>query len=195
MYLSLKERRQRTVNRAKRKATAKVTKPRIFCQSNGGAEINNSSAANIYATCGIRRVWGKKRVSLPIMAVKHKLVLIDDEPGVLRALNLLLTAMQYEVSPFSSPSEALKFIGSTPEIDLVVTDLRMPEVTGEGVLREIRRMSKPIPVIVMSGHATRADLAPLEALGLDAFVSKPFTPSQFAKAIDSALSRRLRATA
>jgi two-component system response regulator GlrR len=129
------------------------------------------------------------------MAAKHKLVLIDDEPGVLRALNLLLTAMQYEVSPFSSPSEALKFIGSTPEIDLVVTDLRMPEVSGEGVLREIRRMSKPIPVIVMSGHATSADLAPLEALGLDGFVSKPFTPSQFTKAIDSALSRRLRPTA
>jgi DNA-binding NtrC family response regulator len=114
----------------------------------------------------------------------HNLVLIDDEPGVLRALGLLLQTMRFTVVPFSLPREALKYITSGNQVDLVVTDLRMPELSGDLLLREIRGYNHELPVIVMSGHATAHDQAKLRQDGASGFIPKPFTPSQFKGIID-----------
>jgi DNA-binding NtrC family response regulator len=114
-----------------------------------------------------------------------RLVLIDDDPGVLRALGLLLQTMQFQVNPFSSPAEALAFIAEKSEIDLIVTDLRMPEITGAGVLTEVRKHSQELPVIVMSGHATSSEVTELRRLGASGFIPKPFTPTQFHSVINS----------
>jgi DNA-binding NtrC family response regulator len=114
-----------------------------------------------------------------------RLVLIDDDPGVLRALGLLLQTMRFQVNPFSSPAEAIAFITQQSEIDLVVTDLRMPDISGEGVLTEVRKHSQELPVIVMSGHATPREVTELRRLGASGFIPKPFTPTQFHSVINS----------
>jgi two-component system response regulator GlrR len=118
---------------------------------------------------------------------KPKLVLIDDEPGVLRALSLLLTAMQYSVTSFNSPIAGLAYIKSSSDIDIVVSDLRMPEISGEAVLKAVKEDNQTMPVIIMSGHATTIDMQSLKAAGLDAFKSKPLTPAQFTQAVDTAV--------
>jgi len=113
-------------------------------------------------------------------------MLIDDEPGVLRALSLLLRAFGYSVEAFSSPTEAIDYLRSPNSIELVLSDLRMPELSGEEVLRQIRAEFGPLPVIIMSGHATDGDIVRLKSAGLSAFVPKPFTPAQLTAAIASA---------
>jgi DNA-binding NtrC family response regulator len=118
------------------------------------------------------------------MSQVNNLVLIDDEPGVLRALGLLLQTMRFTVVPFSLPREALKYITSGNQVDLVVTDLRMPELPGDMLLREIRAHNLELPVIVMSGHATAQDQAKLRQDGASGFIPKPFTPGQFKGVID-----------
>ncbi len=122
--------------------------------------------------------------------IKH-LVLIDDDPGVLRALGLLLQTMQFQITPFSSPAEAIVFITQGSEVDLVVTDLRMPEITGEGVLTAVRKHNQDLPLIVMSGHATPTEVSELRRLGASGFIPKPFTPSQFHSVIDAIKDRPL----
>jgi DNA-binding NtrC family response regulator len=117
------------------------------------------------------------------MLQTQKLLLIDDEPGVLRALALLLSTMAFDVKPFGSPVEAVGYILTTEEIDLVVTDLRMPELSGDEVVKKVRALRPSLPVIVMSGHANPQDIATLRQNGATAFLPKPFSPQQFKTAI------------
>jgi two-component system C4-dicarboxylate transport response regulator DctD len=120
-----------------------------------------------------------------------QLVLLDDDPGVLRALGLLLKAMQYSVTTFSSPVEALGYLRQTPDtIDVVLTDLRMPELSGAQVVSEIKRSRSDLPVIVMSGHASAADMQDLKSKGADGFIPKPFTPEQIATAVNGVVRLR-----
>jgi two-component system response regulator HydG len=112
-----------------------------------------------------------------------RLVLIDDDLGVLRALGLLLKSLGFDVIPFHSPLEAVNFLVSEPTIDLVVTDLRMPEISGSEVVQHIRSHSPKLPVIVMSGHASSRDILALRQYGASAFIPKPFTPQHFANAV------------
>jgi DNA-binding NtrC family response regulator len=111
------------------------------------------------------------------------LVLIDDDPGVIRALALLLKTMSFNVITFSSPLEAVHRVVQSSDVDLVVTDLRMPELSGDDVVQKVRTYSQSLPVIVMSGHATPNDITRLRQLGASAFIPKPFTPQHFKNAL------------
>jgi DNA-binding NtrC family response regulator len=121
------------------------------------------------------------------VAANVKLVLIDDDSGVLRALGLLLSTMHYTVAPFSCPLQALEYVRTTEQIDAVLTDLRMPVLSGEGVVQEVKQHRKTLPVIVMSGHASADEVALLRARGAAGFIPKPFTPDQLIKAVDQVL--------
>jgi DNA-binding NtrC family response regulator len=107
-----------------------------------------------------------------------RLVLIDDDEGVLRALGMLLRAMKFEVEMFNSPQSAIDYATTPASIDLVISDLRMPGLTGEDVIRQLKSRRPSLPVVIMSGHATSNDIARLRAIGMSAFISKPFTPDQ-----------------
>jgi DNA-binding NtrC family response regulator len=122
-----------------------------------------------------------------------KLVLIDDDSGVLRALGLLLKAMQYDVAQFACPMQAIEYVKGGPGIDLVLTDLRMPVLSGEGVVQEVKQLDEDLPVIVMSGHASSEDLAVLKARGADGFIPKPFTPDQLTKAVSEVMTSKRKA--
>ena len=119
-----------------------------------------------------------------------QLVLIDDDPGVLRALGLVLRAMQYAVTPFSSPIEALTYLRGQPEVDLVVTDLRMPELSGADVVSAMQGFALDLPVIVMSGHAAPSEVQELYKKGASGFIPKPFTPEQLATAVNNVVGTK-----
>lgn len=118
-----------------------------------------------------------------------RVVLVDDDPGVLRALGMLLTAIGYTVQPFSSAQAALPYIASTQEIDVVVTDLRMPEQSGEDLLLAVQRARPELPCVVMSGHATPTEVQRLSTLGMGAFLPKPFTPVAFNDTVRKLVAR------
>lgn len=117
------------------------------------------------------------------MSDRLRLVVIDDDGGVLRALSMLLEAIGFSVKSFTSPTEAITYIQEASDVDVVVTDLRMPVVSGEGVVRAVREFSASLPCIVMSGHATPADVDILTKCGMNAFLPKPFTPDLFKKTV------------
>ena len=112
----------------------------------------------------------------------RRVLLIDDEKGVVTALSMLLKAVGYTAFPFTAPAEALNFLennlkqtGSTG-VDFVLSDLRMPELDGIEVLKIIKEQYTSLPFILMSGHATAEDQQQAAALGADGFLSKPFSP-------------------
>lgn len=122
-----------------------------------------------------------------------KLVLVDDEPGILRALTLILSSLKCNVLALSSPKMVLEHIdnGGTP--DAIISDLRMPEMNGIELLFALRFKGVETPFILMSGHATPQEVASAKGGKLTAFLSKPFAPQDLVRELERACPAMQRA--
>jgi two-component system KDP operon response regulator KdpE len=99
-------------------------------------------------------------------------LIVDDEPQILRALRINLRVRQYEVHVASTGAQALKVAAQYPP-DLVILDLGLPDLDGVEVIGGLRGWTKA-PIIVLSGRADSTDkVAALDA-GADDYVTKPF---------------------
>ena len=105
-------------------------------------------------------------------------MLVDDEPTVLTALKLLLEALGYAVEAFPGGPQAITAMrtGSTP--DLVICDLKMPELNGIQVLEQLHAHSPSIALALMSAHALPDDVERAKRIGVQGFLAKPFTPEE-----------------
>ncbi|WP_030486435.1 response regulator [Micromonospora chokoriensis] len=117
-----------------------------------------------------------------------RILVVDDEPQILRALRINLRARRYEVDIAASGAAALKAAASHPP-DLVVLDLGLPDIDGVEVIRGLRGWTA-VPIIVLSGRAGSEDkVAALDA-GADDYVTKPFGVEELLARI-RAVTRRL----
>ncbi len=119
------------------------------------------------------------------MTKKLSILLVDDEAIVSKRLKPALEKNGYEVEAYQEGKAALASIAEK-DFDVVVTDMRMDEVTGLHVLEAARRKSPHTKVILITGYATM-DLA-REALSKGAFevIAKPFPPEELREAIGRA---------
>ena len=124
---------------------------------------------------------------------KVRITLIDDEPSVLFALKLLLEALGFAISDFSDSELALAHL-STPDVaDVCLCDLRMPKRNGLQVLEEVKKRAPQVPFILMSAHATDAELQKAKLLGANGVLTKPFTPDDLQAALASVRKNLIRA--
>ncbi|CAH2031235.1 response regulator [Trichlorobacter ammonificans] len=83
-----------------------------------------------------------------------RIMVVDDEPAVLKMLTTFLESCGYRVTACVSPMEAFEFLSQEHDtIDLVITDIRMPEMDGIRLLTGIRHLSLNLPVLLMTGYA------------------------------------------
>jgi two-component system KDP operon response regulator KdpE len=116
-----------------------------------------------------------------------RILLVDDEAAIQRALGPLLRARGYEVDIAGTGAEALDFLASRAPA-LVVLDLGLPDLEGTEVCRRIRTTS-PMPIIVLSARGSEADKVNALDLGADDYVTKPFGPEELLARIRVALRR------
>jgi DNA-binding NtrC family response regulator len=113
-----------------------------------------------------------------------RVLVVDDEPIVLKSCRLVLEAEGWEMISASSVAEALSILESiTPELLLV--DVKMPVHDGMYLMRQVMEKQPGIPIIVMSGYATSATIKEAEGLGAAVFLPKPFTPDELADTLRS----------
>jgi two-component system KDP operon response regulator KdpE len=121
-----------------------------------------------------------------------RILVVDDEPQILRALHINLRARRYDVEVAATGTAALKAAASHPP-DLVVLDLGLPYLDGIEVIRGLRGWTT-VPIIVLSGRAGSQDkVAALDA-GADDYVTKPFGVDELLARI-RAVTRRLGSAA
>jgi two-component system KDP operon response regulator KdpE len=114
-------------------------------------------------------------------------LVVDDEPQILRALRINLRARQYDVHTAASATEALTVAAKFPP-DLVLLDLGLPDMDGMNVIEGLRGWTKA-PIIVLSGRADSADkVAALDA-GADDYVTKPFGVDELLARMRAAVRR------
>jgi two-component system, OmpR family, KDP operon response regulator KdpE len=123
------------------------------------------------------------------MNSKSRILVVDDEPGILRFLKVALVANDFEFESARSVQEAIKYIASH-EPDVVVLDLGLPDGDGKDVIRRVREWSD-VPIIVISARDREAEKIEALDLGADDFVTKPFGVGELMARIRAALRNRL----
>ena len=117
-----------------------------------------------------------------------RILIVDDEPQILRALRINLHARQYEVSAAADAGHALR-AASTDHPDLVVLDLGLPDMDGVEVIRRLRDWT-PVPIVVLSGRSGSRDKIEALDAGADDYVTKPFNIDELLARIRAVTRRR-----
>jgi two-component system, OmpR family, KDP operon response regulator KdpE len=121
------------------------------------------------------------------MTRSARILLVDDEVSIQRAVGPLLQSRGYEIDVAGTGRDALR-IASEHRPDLIVLDLGLPDVEGPEVCRRVRAESS-VPIIVLSARGGEADKVSALDLGADDYVTKPFNPEELLARIRVALRR------
>src|SRR5580693_275953 len=116
-----------------------------------------------------------------------RILIVEDEPALLRALQINLRARGYEVATSVAGQEALVEAARRPP-DAVLLDLGLPDLDGTEVIRELRSWTT-VPVIVLSGRAGSDDKIGALDAGADDYVTKPFSMEELMARLRAALRR------
>lgn len=122
-----------------------------------------------------------------------RLLLVDDDPGLLKLLGMRLVSEGYSVVTAESGPEALRVLGRE-KVDLVISDLRMDKMDGLQLFSEIQKGHPGMPVIILTAHGSIPDAVAATQQGVFSFLTKPVDKDALYKAIDEALEQRSPAT-
>lgn len=119
---------------------------------------------------------------------KCKILVVDDESRMRKLVRDFLIRNDYEVIEAGDGSEALDIFFEEKNIDLILLDVMMPKLDGWEVCKEIRAYSK-VPIIMLTAKADEKDELQGFRLGVDEYISKPFSPKILVARVEAILRR------
>lgn len=122
--------------------------------------------------------------------MSKRLLIVDDEPNLLRALEALLGAEGFEVTTARSGAEALvKLAQGLP--DLIISDIRMPGMSGYELARQLHDSSRTalVPIVFLTAKGEAGDRIEGFRAGVDAYFTKPFLPDELLAVVNNILNR------
>lgn len=156
------------------------------------SEIKKGTTFHVYLPLSaVDESLDAEQAVLPLPKGTERILFLDDEESLLEIGKDMLTHLGYEVVTFSDPLQALDRFKQDPKaIDLIITDMTMPGMTGDKVCDEIAKVRSDMPIIVCSGFSEQVSLSKRARAGATAFLMKPYAMSEFSNAIRSALDGR-----
>ncbi len=124
------------------------------------------------------------------MSHRTRVLCIDDEPGVVELISLILKSQNVQVDGANSGREGLEAMRQNPP-DAVLLDIMMPEMDGWEVYRQMKtdEALKKIPVIIVTArNSSFEEIIARERAGVDDYVTKPFVPNDLRKSLSRVLS-------
>lgn len=125
---------------------------------------------------------------------KYKILVVDDESRMRKLVSDFLVKSDYQVLEAGDGEEALDIFFRENDIALVILDVMMPRMDGWQVCREIRAQSK-VPIIMLTAKSDERDELLGFELGVDEYISKPFSPKILVARVGAILRRTLQASA
>lgn len=119
---------------------------------------------------------------------KIKILVVDDESRMRKLVKDFLLKKDYEVFEAGDGEEAVEIFFSTKDISLILLDVMMPKMDGWEVCREIRKFSK-VPIVMLTAKGSERDELLGFELGVDEYISKPFSPKILVARVDALLRR------
>ncbi len=128
-----------------------------------------------------------EEIETPQMGTE-RILLVDDEPSIVTMVTQMLKRSGYEVIGKTSSSNALKTFKEDPkQFDLVISDMAMPEMSGDRLVQAIKQIRPEVPIILCTGHSDRMDENKAKKLGIEAFITKPFSRKNITETIPKVL--------
>ena len=120
----------------------------------------------------------------------YKILVVDDEPTIVRLMEFILARQGHEMLIAVNGEEALQKIRAH-QPDLVLLDIMMPRIDGYEVAQQLRADPKTaaLPVIMLSAKAQEEDIRRGAEVGVDAYVTKPFSPEHLVQVVTEHLQR------
>ncbi len=127
----------------------------------------------------------------PVPSGSERILFVDDEPPITRMGKQLLERLGYKVTVKNSSMAALDLFRAKPaDFDLVVTDMTMPEMTGDKLALALMRIRPDIPVILCSGYSKKMSNEAAMDIGIKAFITKPIVKADLAKIVRKVLDKK-----
>src|SRR3569833_1504485 len=123
----------------------------------------------------------------------YKILVVDDEPNLVRMMELVLGSKGHQMIVAHNGEEALARVAEQ-KFDLILLDIMMPRVDGYEVVRRLRADPDyaSIPIIMLSAKAQDADVEKGHEVGVNEYVTKPFSPPHLVEVVNKYLRRRTR---
>ncbi len=155
------------------------------------SELGKGSTFHLYFPAVPKEAASEARPIDQMPTGHERILLIDDEEVLVDIGKEMLEYLGYSVETRTSSVDALSLFGADPfRFDLVITDMTMPNMTGEKLAVELRKIRADIPIVICSGYSERLLEERVRTVGISALVMKPILMAQLASAIREALDRR-----
>ncbi|HEY3489726.1 MAG TPA: cache domain-containing protein [Candidatus Deferrimicrobiaceae bacterium] len=152
------------------------------------SEVGNGSSFDVYLPAESEPEPAMPPRETALRPGSEHILLVDDEAAILHLIGSRLRKLGYSVKDCDDGQAALElFMASPGDFDLVVSDVTMPGMTGDRLVREIRRIRPEIPVILCSGYTERMTEERAIEMRINAFIAKPVPFASLAAAIRTAL--------
>lgn len=162
-------------------------------KSHGGAitvtsEVGKGSAFHLYFPMADAKAVEEPSETVHIQKGRETILFVDDEVPIVKMMERVLSRLGYHVEATLNPREAVELFQSRSErIDLVITDMTMPQMTGIQLSEALKRIRPDLPIILCTGHSERIDEEKAARLGFAAYVMKPVSRQEIASIIRKVL--------
>jgi len=155
------------------------------------SEPGEGSTFNVYLPIIEKQLEQKIRAEKPIPTGTEHILFVDDEESLIDMGKQSLVSLGYNVTTRISSIEALELFKTQPDaFDLVITDLTMPNMTGDELAEKIMAIRPDIPVILCTGFSTRITEEKAKSMGIKAFIMKPMIRKDIAETIRKVIDHK-----
>lgn len=156
------------------------------------SEIGQGTTFNIYLPLMKKTKGPDSTAKIPPLATGHeRILLVDDEPAVAELEKKMIERLGYKVTMCDNSIEALKTFNSAPDtFDLIISDMNMPNLPGDQLTLELKKIRPDIPILICTGFSERIDNEIAQEMGVSGILMKPVVRSEMAKMIRNVLDKQ-----
>lgn len=148
------------------------------------SELEKGTTFNIFFPITEREPMPEKPIDEGLPTGKERILFIDDEKSMVAVGRDRLKNLGYQVEDKTSPVKALKLFRANPDqFDLVITDMTMPQMTGDHLVEEILKIRPDLPTIICTGFSEKIDKEKAKKIGICQYIEKPLNWSDLAKMV------------
>lgn len=153
------------------------------------SEVGKGTTFHVYLPVIMRKLTAEEEISTPLPMGHECILFVDDEQPLVEIGKQMLQRLGYTVATRTSSVEALELFKANPDrFDLVITDIVMPNMTGEKLAEKIMGIRSDIPVILCTGYSEKITRKDASDMGIQSFLMKPLVMRDLATTVRQALS-------
>jgi CheY-like chemotaxis protein len=148
------------------------------------SHVGKGTTVHVYFPSSKSKALQKKTESETLPIGNEKILFVDDEISIVKLFEKILSGLGYSVSSSTDPIQIQKLFNSDPDkYDLVISDMTMPNMTGDKLARELLNTRPDVPILICTGHSEKMSLEKANEIGIKGLLMKPVMKTDLAKTV------------